>query len=139
MAKIHHVPDWQVESTWRLLEDKYERTHEMEPTCLAKGVITFSEVHNLLHPRLEDYSEDEFVEMVLQIQLVRPEFELIALGHLLVELIGEETFTRQVDADLDALLGKLHEIGGPAELRRIWLERGGAQSKVIAGGEAMGR
>src|SRR5437899_4919798 len=108
MAKIPHVSEWDVQNGWSVMEDFYETSRAMGPTCLAKGVISFSELHGILAPSIEDYSDDECVELFFQTKMTRPDFELSALGYLLVELVGESAFTREIELDLDRLVAKLY-------------------------------
>lgn len=128
---VPHVNEWEVENSWRILQDFYEERRAMGPSCLAKGVIGFNQNHDLLPANLDELSDDEFVELFMQAKMTRPEMELNALGYLLVELVGTDSFTRDSEADLDVLIAKLHEVGGYAGLLRIWEERGCPKPETI--------
>lgn len=131
MVSLPHVNEHEIDEQWRSLEAFYERGRTLGPSCLAKGLITFSEIHGVDHPGFDDYSDEEFVAMYLQVLLTRPELELSALGHLLVELVGEDRFTREAEPDLDLLVSTLHDSGGVAGLRAIRAERGAHDDRVI--------
>lgn len=137
--QVPEVDEHEVEQQWRSIANFYEREMTLGPSCLAKGLISFNEIFGVDHPGFDDYSDDEFVALYMQVLLTRPELELSALGYLLVELIGEERFTREAEPDLDRLVAKLHEVGGFAGLRQIWVDRGGPQSRVIGSADSVSR
>ena len=119
MPSIPEVNEHEVDEQWRSLEAFYERNGTLGPSCLAKGLIYFSELHGVDHATFDDYSDEEFVAMYLQVLLTRPDPDLAALGDRLVALVGEDNFTRESEPDLDRLVSKLHEVGGAVGLRTM--------------------
>jgi hypothetical protein len=117
MPEIPEVTEWEFENAWRRFVSEYETKREISPSVLAQGLILFSESHGVLRPSFDDYTGDEFVELLFQVHMVRPDFELIGLGELLVELVGADGLTHDAEADLGSLVAALHEAGGAPALR----------------------
>lgn len=120
---IPPVEEWELDNAWRRLIDEYETKREISPSVLAQGLILFAEVHGIVKPSLDDFTDAEFVVLVFQVHMVRPDPDLAAAASVLLGALqgpeGEEgaEITYEAEADLEALVAALYRLGGPSALR----------------------
>lgn len=124
MPEIAPVPEWELDNAWRRYIDEYETKRELTPNVVAQALILFSEEQGILKASFDDYTDGEFVALVFQMHMVRPDMELRGAADLLLEMLdgGPEL---DAEGDLEMLVAKLHEVGGGPVLRERWRAAGG--------------